>query len=229
MKKEEGGKSRLTVLLTDSPKRLSNLLTHSSFFFYWYSRSNSFPRKEKVSSENSAKLNGSWCTCYWKPQNFPWEMHRLVPSSVGPLGHPRVFLLMPGHWEVMSYSSGYKFISFRIVLSRSTRGQDPAMGGTACMLHPKICIFCSQMKGMEGKRSAGSWAGEQMCTRACGSWMGQRRAHSPHLFWDIKLTFKEFLVCLMQPRRVRSQTPVSLAVVISLGRQCFSFTLEILK
>lgn len=104
----------------------------------------------KVLSENSTKLQGSWCTCYWKPQHFPWETHGLIMSSVGPLGHPRVFLLMPGHWQVTPWSSGYKLISLRIVLSRSIRGQDPVMGGTAYMLHPKIRIFCNQVKGDGG-------------------------------------------------------------------------------
>lgn len=43
-------------LLTDSTKCLSNLLIHSSFFLYWYGRSNSFPRKKNVSSESSTNL-----------------------------------------------------------------------------------------------------------------------------------------------------------------------------
>lgn len=137
-------------LLTDSTKCLSNLLIHSSFFLYWYGRSNSFPRKKNVSSESSTNLKGSSRMCSWKPWIFPWEMHRLVPSSAEPLGHPGVFLLFPGHWEVTPYKFGYKLTSFKIVLSRSIRGQDPAVGGTAYTLHPKIRIFHSHVKGGEG-------------------------------------------------------------------------------
>lgn len=148
MKKEEVGKFVWAALITVSRKCLINLLIRSSFFFHWYGKRNIFSGKKKVSNDSSAKLKGRSHICFWKPLNFP--LHWLVSSSAGLSEHPGVFLLFPRHREVTPYNSGCKLTSFKVVLSRSLWDQGPTVGSTAHPLHPKIRIFCSQMKGGGG-------------------------------------------------------------------------------
>lgn len=150
MKEGEGGKFVLAALVTDNTKCLSNLLIHSSFSFYWYGRINSFPRREKVLSDSNVKLNVR-SHVFLKTPKSPQETHRLRSSSIGPLGHPKIFLLFLWHWEVTPYSFSNKLKSFKSILRGSIRGQDCAVGGSMCPLHPKICIFQTQMKGDGGR------------------------------------------------------------------------------